>query len=35
MRFDHRPITPSTHELCAYGTAVVAVPAQVPELAAA
>jgi uncharacterized protein YbjQ (UPF0145 family) len=33
MRFDHRPITPSTHELCAYGTAVrVAFRGQVTAL---
>jgi uncharacterized protein YbjQ (UPF0145 family) len=33
MRFDHRPITPSLHELCAYGTAVIVDAVDLGELA--
>ena len=35
MRFDHREVTSSWNEVCAYGTAVLAVPAASPAQAAA
>jgi uncharacterized protein YbjQ (UPF0145 family) len=34
MRFDHRQVTPAWNEVCAYGTAVLVVTANQPELAA-
>jgi uncharacterized protein YbjQ (UPF0145 family) len=34
MRFDHREITQSWSEICAYGTAVVVAPVRIPSSAA-
>jgi uncharacterized protein YbjQ (UPF0145 family) len=34
MRFDHRGVTNAWNEVCAYGTAVLVVPANQPQIAA-